>query len=101
MYPLREAVNSDAVLRFRLNNNLRGRVKTLINYPLLFNQCHVVNHLLKPLMCLMIMGDTNKPMMDQLLYHVYKTDNHMAEHTTNLNNTVIFLPEGFQVPEIS
>ena len=35
------------------------------------------NHLLKPLMWLMRLGDTNKTSMKQVLYYVYKTDKNM------------------------
>ena len=75
----------------RMKNNIYRKVKTIINYPLLFNHCHVVNHLLKQLMFLIILGETNKPMMYKMLYYVYKTDKHMEEKTPKLNNTYIFI----------
>ena len=52
-------------------------------------------------MCLIILDDTNKPSRDQVLYCVYKTDDHMQEHTPKINNTDIFPTEGHQLPELS
>ena len=84
-----------------LKNNLHGRFKTIINYPFFFNQDHYVNHLLKPLLFLMRLGDTKKTRMDQLMYCVNKTDDHIEECAPNLNNTDILPPEGHQVPELT
>ena len=52
-------------------------------------------------MFLMILGDTNNPGLDQVLYCFYKTDYHMEEHAPNINNTDKFPPEGFQVPDLT
>ena len=60
-----------------------------------------MNQLLKPLMCLMRLQDTNKPRMDQFMYHVYKTNENMEEHTPNIKNTYILPPEGHQVPNLT
>ena len=60
----------------------------------------MTNHLLKPLMCLLILGVTNKPSMDQVLSYVYKTDYRMEEHDPKINNTNIFPPETHQFPGI-
>ena len=57
----------------------------------------MVNHLLKPLVCLMRLGDDNKPSMDQVMYYLYNTDEHMYKHATNINNTDILPHEGHQV----
>ena len=73
----------------------------IINDPLLFNQSHVVNHLLKPLMLMMRLGGTNKPSLDQAIYYVDKTGNHMEEHAPKLNNTYILPPEYHQVSKIT
>ena len=76
MDPLRSTFNSAAFSQLNMNNDIRGRIKELVDYPLFFNQCHVVNHLLNPLMCLIRLGYTNKTRMDQVLYYFYKTDEH-------------------------
>ena len=57
----------------------------------------MVNQLFKPLMGLMILGDTNNLRMDQVIYYVYKTDKHMKEHAPKTNNTDTFPTEGQQV----
>ena len=77
---LRETVNGAALSRLKLKNNHHGIVKDYINDPLFFGQIYVVNHVLDPITFLMILGDTNKPRMDKVLYYVYKTDEHMDEH---------------------
>lgn len=85
----------------KLKNNLHERVKTLINNPLFFNQRHVVNILVKPLMCLMRLGDTDKPRMDQVLYYVYRTDEHFEKHAPKLNDPAIFPPDAINVPDLT
>ena len=52
-------------------------------------------------MWLMILGESNKPSMDQLMYYIYKTDEYMDEHDPNLNNTDILTTEGYQVPKLT
>ena len=96
-----ETVNDDDLLHLRLKNNLHKRVKDLINNTLFFNQCHMLNKLLTSLMWLMWLGDTNKTSMDQVLYYVYKTYDHIEELAKNLNNTEILTPEGHHVPKIT
>ena len=70
-------VNGADFSHLMLENNPHWRVNTIINYTLLFNQNRVLNHLLKPLMCLVSLGETIKNRMDQVLYYSYKTDEHM------------------------
>ena len=55
-----------------------GGVKTLIIDPLLFNQNYMVNHLLKPLICLTRLGYTKNPSTDHVIYYVYCTNKHMG-----------------------
>ena len=94
-------MNGAALSHLNPKNNLRGRFKENINYPLLFNQHHLVNHLLKPLMYLMRLGDTDKSSMDQVIYCEYKSDEHVDEHAPKVNNSDIFPPEGHQVPNLT
>ena len=61
---MRETLNGATFLQLKLKNNLRERFKDIINDPLFFNQCHGLNHLLKTLVCMMKLGDTNKPRVD-------------------------------------
>ena len=75
---MRENMNGSDFYDLNLKNDPYGRVKTLTNDTLFLNQRHVVNHLLKKLMCLMRLGDTSNPRMDQVLYYVYKTDKRMG-----------------------
>ena len=94
---MRRTLNGATFLHLRLSNNLRERVKTLINDPLLFNQIYVANHLIKPLMCLMILGENNMTRMYQVLYYFYNTDENMYKHAPNINNTYILTHEVHQV----
>ena len=59
-----------------------------------------MKRLLKPLVYMMTLGDTKNLRMDQVLYSVYKNDEHMEEHDPKLNNTYIFPPEGHQIPKL-
>ena len=70
-------VNGDAFLHLNMKNNLHEHIKTLTNDHLLLNQSRVANQLLKPPMFLMTLGYTNKPRTYQVLYYVYKNDDHM------------------------
>ena len=47
-----------------------------------------------------ILGDTKKPSMEQVLYYVYKNDEHMEEHAPKFNNIYIFPHKGHQVPKL-
>ena len=94
-------MNGDDLLYLKLKNNFHGRVKELINDPLFFNQNHAVKHLLKPLICLVRMGVTDKPIMDQVLHYVYKNRNNMEDNAKKPNNTDILRPEGRQVPNLA
>ena len=94
-------MNCSAFSHLNTKYNLHGILKDIINNTFLFNQCHVVNHLLKKIIYLMTMGDTNKPRMDQVLYYVYKIDENMEENYPKLNNTDILTPEGHQVTEFT
>ena len=60
-----------------------------------------MKRLLKPLVYMMTLGDTKNLRMDQVLYSVYKNDEHMEEHDPKLNNTYISPPEGHQVTELT
>ena len=51
-------------------------------------------------MLLIRLGDTNKPSMNQVLYYVYKNDEHMEEHAPKFNNIYIFPHKGHQVPKL-
>ena len=55
-----ETVNGADFSHLIIQDNIHERVNTLINYPLLLKQCHVVNHLFKPIMWLLRLGETNK-----------------------------------------
>ena len=77
MDPLRSTVSGAYFLQLIPKNNFHGRVNTLINSSLLFNQRHVVNHFLMPIMCLMRLEDTNNPRINRVIYYVYKTDKNM------------------------
>ena len=96
-----ETLNGAELWHLNLKNNLHGRVKYLINDTLLFNKGLAVNHLLRPLMYMMSLGDTKKPRTYQFLFYVYKTDNHMEEHAPKLNNTDISPPEFYQVTKLT
>ena len=96
-----ETLNGAELWHLNLKNNLHGRVKYLINDTLLFNKGLAVNHLLRPLMYMMSLGDTKKPRTYQFLFYVYKTDNHMEEHAPKLKNTDIFPPECHQFTYIA
>ena len=74
---MRVTVNGSYLSNLMPKNNIHGRVKELIDDSLLYNQLHVVNHLHKELVCLMRLGDTKKPRMDQVPYFFYKTDENM------------------------
>ena len=82
-------------------NNIYGGVKEHIKDPLFFNHIHVENHLINTIMFLMILGDTNKPRIYQVLYYAYKTDNYVEYHAPKLNNIDIFPPGVCQVPELA
>ena len=79
-----------------MKNNIHRGFKENIKYTLLFNQFHVANQLLKPLMWPIRLGDTKNPSIDQVINYVYKTDEHMEEHAPKINNTDTFPPEGHQ-----
>ena len=83
-----------------MKNNPHGRFKTLINNNLLFNQSHVMNHFLKPLICLMRLRQPKKTSIDQVIYYVYFNDKHMEEHAPNIDNADILTPEVHQVPNL-
>ena len=68
---MRVTVNGSSFSNLMPKNNIHGRVKELIDDSLLYNQLH------KELVCLMRLGDTKKPRMDQVPYFVYKTDENM------------------------
>ena len=39
--------------------------------------------------------------MNQVIYYIYKTENHIEEHSKKLNNTDIFPTEGRQLTNIT
>ena len=94
-------MNGATLSHLKLKKNIHERVKEHIDDPLLFKQRHVVNLLLETLMCMMILVDTNRPRMDQVLCYVYKTDDHMEENSPKPNNIDIFPSEGHLVPDIT
>ena len=70
-------MNGATFYHLKMKNILHGRVKEDINDPLLFNQRHMMNYIINPFLSMMTLEDTNKPMMDEVIYYVYKTDKHM------------------------
>ena len=46
-------------------------------------------------------GGTNKPIMDQVLYYVYKNDDNMEKHYPKLSNIDILPSEGRQVTNLA